>query len=145
MRILLSLVTVVALLAGASFVGDPSAFTSEYQQTSPPNAATVGTWVNIGPAPLSYAPNPSNPDGFNSGRVAAIAVDPSNPLHWLIGAGNGGVWESLDGGTSWLPIADSAPTLATGAVAFAPGDPRIIYVGTANLRAWGSRTRVSAS
>ena len=36
----------------------------------------------------------------------------------------------MDGGTSWLPIADSAPTLAIGSIAFAPSNPRIIYVGT---------------
>ena len=92
--------------------------------------AAVGTWVNIGPAPLSYAHNPADPVNFNSGRVAAIAVDPSNAYHWLIGVGNGGVWESMDGGTSWLPIADSAPTLAIGSIAFAPSNPRVIYVGT---------------
>ncbi|MGH8248448.1 MAG: WD40/YVTN/BNR-like repeat-containing protein [Vicinamibacterales bacterium] len=40
------------------------------------------------------------------------------------------MWESIDGGTSWLPITDAAPTLATGAIAFAPSDPQIIYVGT---------------
>ena len=129
MRYVASLALVLVLLVGASLVNDSPVFTSSDQ---PPTAAiaTVGTWVNIGPAPLSYAHNPADPRNFNSGRVATIAVDPSNAYHWLIGVGNGGVWESMDGGTSWLPIADSAPTLAIGSIAFAPSNPRIIYVGT---------------
>ncbi len=128
MRYFASLAIVPVLLVGAWFIKDSSVFTTTYQ---PPDApATVGAWVNIGPAPLSYAHNPADPANFNSGRVAAIAVDPSDANHWLIGVGNGGVWESMDGGTSWLPIADSAPTLAVGSIAFAPSDPSIVYVGT---------------
>jgi hypothetical protein len=40
------------------------------------------------------------------------------------------VWESHDAGGTWTPISDAAPTLAIGAVAFAPSDPRVIYAGT---------------
>src|SRR5262249_17707676 len=63
---------------------------------------TVGTsgvspvWTSIGPAPL-YATG-INP---NSGRVAALAVDPKDAAHWLAGVGNGGLWESRDAGASW--------------------------------------------
>jgi hypothetical protein len=128
-RYAVSLATLGVLIAGAWYLKGISVSTTEYH-VSPPEAATVGTWVNIGPAPLSYIHNPADPANWNSGRVATIAIDPRNANHWLIGAGNGGVWESVDGGTSWLPIADSAPTLATGAVAFAPSDSQIIYVGT---------------
>ena len=65
-----------------------------------------------------------------SGRVASIAVDPSNPDRWLLGVGNGGLWETRDTGRTWTAIADDAPTLATGAVTFAPSDANVIYVGT---------------
>jgi hypothetical protein len=65
-----------------------------------------------------------------SGRVASIDVDPRDPSRWLIGAGNGGVWETRDAGRSWTPIADDAPTLSVGVVTFAPGNPDVIYVGT---------------
>ena len=65
------------LLVGAWFVKGGSVFTTSYQP--PPSApATVGTWVNIGPAPLSYIDNPADPANWNSGRVATIAVDPLN-------------------------------------------------------------------
>ena len=57
-------------------------------------------------------------------------MDPRDPRHWLIGVGNGGVWETRDAGASWSPIADDAPTLAVGALTFAASDSNIIYVGT---------------
>jgi uncharacterized protein (TIGR03437 family) len=75
------------------------------------------TWTSIG-GPTS------------NGLVTSIAIDPTDQLHWLVAAGAGGLWETRDSGTSWNPLTDGAPTLATGAVAFAPNDPKIIYVGT---------------
>ena len=71
-----------------------------------------------------------SPTGVSNGRVASIAIDPSDRNHWLIGVGNGGVWETRDSGTSFVPLSDSWPTLVIGAVAFAPSDPKTIYVAT---------------
>jgi hypothetical protein len=84
-------------------------------------------WSSIGPSPLA---SQSAPPTFNAGRVSSIAVDPSDPDHWLAGFGNGGVWESRNAGGSWTPLTDAAPTLAIGALAFAPSDPSIIYAAT---------------
>ena len=90
-----------------------------------------GQWRQIGQALIrSGTPDPRNPDPYQSGRVASIAVDPRDNSRWLVGAGNGGVWETRDAGTSWTPIADDAPTLSIGVVTFAPGNPDVIYVGT---------------
>ena len=94
-------------------------------------------WINIGPSPLTHVLDSTNLLNFNSGRVAAIAVNPFDPNHWLIGAGNGGVWESRDLGLSWVRLTDEAPTLAIGAIAFAPSDPDIIYVGTGEAASVG--------
>ena len=60
--------------------------------------------------------------------MAAVAVDPGDPRHLLVGGG--GVWESRDGGRTWMPRTDGQPTAAVGAVAFAPGDPAVAYAGT---------------
>ncbi len=65
-----------------------------------------------------------------SGRISAIAVDPGNPLHLLIGAAGGGVWESSDDGLTWHPRTDDQPSLAIGAVAFDPTNTAIVYAGT---------------
>jgi hypothetical protein len=64
------------------------------------------------------------------GPVADLAVDPADPEHLLAGAATGGVWESRDGGRDWQPRTDGQPSLAVGAVAFAPSDPTVAYAGT---------------
>lgn len=81
-------------------------------------------WISLGPGPLLIAGTTW------SGRVPDVAVDPSDPNHWLIGAAQGGVWGTRDAGATWTPLTDSQPSLSTGAIAFAPGNPSVVYVGT---------------
>lgn len=85
-------------------------------------------WYNIGPKPLDEINN-GQPQQV-SGRVAALAVDPSNSSHWLLGAAQGGVWETTDDGTTWAPRSDDQASLAMGALAFAPSNPLLVYAGT---------------
>jgi len=91
-------------------------------------------WVSLGPAPQRYQPgNPSeSPRTINSGAVHAVAVDPSNSEHWLIGAYNGGVWETSDSGASWNPRTDDQPSLMISALAFSTNAPHVAYAGTGN-------------
>ncbi len=42
----------------------------------------------------------------------------------------GGVWKSTNAGTTWTPIFDSQPVASIGAIAVAPSDPNVIYVGS---------------
>ena len=49
---------------------------------------------------------------------------------FYIGFDNGGVWRSTDYGSTWVPLFDTQPTGSIGAIAVAPSDPNIIYVGT---------------
>jgi photosystem II stability/assembly factor-like uncharacterized protein len=62
--------------------------------------------------------------------VLTVAGVPGEPNHFYFGAVNGGVWETLDAGRTWTPIFDSAPVGSVGALAVAPSDPKVIYVGT---------------
>jgi hypothetical protein len=88
-------------------------------------------WVSIGPAPIvGGTPETTWTARPRSGRVAAIAVDPSSRKHWLIGAAGGGIWETFDSGQSWAPRTDAQPVLAMGAIAFAPSAPTTVYAGT---------------
>ena len=100
------------------------------QQASAPQTAAAAaqgsSWTNIGPAPIQVPPIPR----AVSGRVADIAVHPTNSNHWLIGSAQGGVWQTLDAGATWTPLTDDQASLAMGAIAFAPSDPNIIYAGT---------------
>ena len=66
----------------------------------------------------------------DTGRVAAVAVDPSNSSHWLVGSAHGGIWETADSGANWYPRGDGQASMATGAIAFAPSNPLLVYVGT---------------
>ena len=65
-----------------------------------------------------------------SGRVAAIAVVPSNHNSIYVGAATGGVWKSTDGGYTWAPIFDDQATSSIGDVAVFTPNPDIVWVGT---------------
>lgn len=73
-------------------------------------------WRNIGPT--------------RGGRTKAAAGIPSQPNVFFIGAVNGGVWKTTDYGRTWKPIFEGQPTGSIGAIAIAPSNPDIIYVGS---------------
>jgi len=73
-------------------------------------------WRSIGP--------------FRGGRVLAVAGVPGEREHFYFGSVNGGVWETRDAGRTWQPLFDAQPVQSIGALALAPSDPRVIYVGT---------------
>jgi photosystem II stability/assembly factor-like uncharacterized protein len=65
-----------------------------------------------------------------AGRARAVSGVASEPNVAYIGFDNGGVWRSTDYGSNWLPLFDEQPTGSIGAIAVAPSDPNIIYVGS---------------
>ena len=90
-------------------------------------------WVSIGPAPIIAGTAGGAPPGAStawSGRVTSLAVHPGDSNHWLVGAALGGVWRTVDAGTTWAPLTDAQASLAIGAIAFAPSNPAVIYAGT---------------
>ena len=65
------------------------------------------------------------------GRVVAVAGDPHNPLVFYFGAVGGGVWKTYDAGRYWQNISDPYfKTGSIGAMAVAPSNPNVIYVGS---------------
>jgi photosystem II stability/assembly factor-like uncharacterized protein len=102
-----SLATVAAsmLLAGAAFA-----------QSYPPNLYEAMRWRLVGP--------------YRGGRAEAAAGIPGEPSTYYFGAVAGGVWKTTDGGVTWIPIFDRQANSSIGAIAIAPSDPNIIYVGT---------------
>jgi hypothetical protein len=106
-----------------------------------PSTAFPGpaNWTLIGPQPINSTPSQSTFNGGPTiaGRIAAMAVDPTNGDIVYMGAAAGGVWKSSNAGANWTPITDNQPSLATGSIAIdptaascSPGPCQIIYVGT---------------
>jgi photosystem II stability/assembly factor-like uncharacterized protein len=64
------------------------------------------------------------------GRIDDIAVVESNPSVYYVGAATGGVWKTVNNGTTFEPIFDTQSNTSIGDIAIAPSDPNIIWVGT---------------
>src|SRR6202048_514767 len=67
---------------------------------------------------------------FRGGRTVAITGVPQQPNVFYIAAVNGGVWKTTDIGNTWEPIFDAQASGSVGAIAVAPSDPNVIYVGS---------------
>ena len=102
-----------------------------------PIGPDAAAWTPIGPTTISNGQPLSGGNTSVSGRVTAIVVDPTNANNVYLGTAQGGVWRSLDGGTTWLSIFDNAKSLAIGALTLAPSDPTILYVGTGEFNGCG--------
>ncbi|HLI09571.1 MAG TPA: hypothetical protein VKV40_23615 [Ktedonobacteraceae bacterium] len=67
---------------------------------------------------------------FRGGRVVAVAADPEDSQVFYFGSTGGGVWKTTDGGLIWENVSDGFFQRASvGAIAVAPSDPNVIYVG----------------
>ena len=81
--------------------------------------AGVGTnsWTWLGP-------------GNIGGRIRSILVHPTIPNTMWVGGVDGGVWKTLNGGTTWLPLNDFMANLAVVSLVMDPTDPNTIFAGT---------------
>ena len=66
----------------------------------------------------------------NAGRVSVVAGVPGNRDVYYVAGANGGIIKTTNGGITFKPIFDKEPVASIGAIAVAPSDPNIIYVGT---------------
>ncbi len=95
-----------------------------------PPAPVASAWTFLGPTRIPKGQTYGSNRVDVIGRVASIAIDPGTPAHVLCGAAGGGIWESFNRGTTWAPRTDQMPSLAIGAIAFDPRDPKNVYAGS---------------
>jgi photosystem II stability/assembly factor-like uncharacterized protein len=93
-----------------------------FAQTPPPVAPEAAaikslTWRAIGPA-------------NQAGRISVIVGVPGDPSTYYVSGANGGIFKTTNGGTTFTAIFDDQSVLSIGAIAIAPSDPNVLYVGT---------------
>lgn len=71
-----------------------------------------------------------------SGYVAAPAGIPGDAATYYIGLPEGGVWKTVNGGNTWTPVFDAVHVASVGAVAVAPSNHDVVYVGTGDRSGW---------
>ena len=86
-------------------------------------------WTELGPNPIPNGQTQTSIFAV-SGRVTAIEIDPTDSNKVYVGTAQGGVYRSTDGGATWTAIFDNAQSLAIGALALAPSNTNILYIGT---------------
>lgn len=118
--------------------------------TGTPGDSTRVTVVQPNPTPSvsptpAASPSPADPMGpqifggmrFRSigpavtgGRVIAFAVDPTDRSKYYVAVASGGVWKTVNGGTTFTPIFDNEGAFSIGAIAIDPNNPSTLWVGT---------------
>ena len=127
MRHTFALALALALSTGAARAQAPAAPTA-------PSPTTFDSAIVSGLAARNIG------SAETSGRITAVAGfdQPSGNVTLFVGAAGGGVWKSVDGGTTFRPVFDDQPVQSIGAIAIDPSHPDHVWVGTGE--AWTRNT-----
>ena len=108
----ISFIVIFLVTVAAGFSGNARLTGQQYD----PNLFSDMRWRMIGPT--------------RGGRALSATGVPGQPSTFYFGAVGGGVWKTTNAGRVWTPIFDHEPVASIGAVAVAPSDPNVIYVGS---------------
>ena len=110
--------------ANGHFLGNQ--LMKEFQKTTSLKTnqnTAVANWQYIGPTSVPA-------DGGGAGRINTLEFDPTNPTTMWIGAANGGLWKSVNGGTSWTSNTDFLANISVADIAINPQNTNEMYVAT---------------
>jgi photosystem II stability/assembly factor-like uncharacterized protein len=83
----------------------------------------LGDWKELGPVQMPVM-------DFGLGRINCVAFHPTDPNILWVGAPSGGLWKTMDGGSTWMPLTDHLVTLGVSALLVDPLNPSNMYMGT---------------
>jgi len=110
-------ISLTVLFVAALACAEPGVAAVPATSSVPASAWQALQWRLVGP--------------FRGGRVTAVAGHPDRPNSYFLGATGGGVWKTDDAGQSWHNVSDGFLGAGSiGAIAMAPSNPDIVYVGT---------------
>jgi len=92
---------------------------SLFAQQYDPSLYSGMQWRQIGP--------------FRAGRITGVTGVAGQPAIYYVGTAGGGAWKTTDGGMVWKPVFDKQRVASIGAIAVAPSEPNIVYLGTGDV------------
>src|SRR5450759_4186433 len=119
-RLIKYLFAFLALIAASALVVDPALLHAQRRGGPAQEAADAGPfgalrWRSLGPA--------------RGGRSIAVAGSNARPYEYYMGATGGGVWKTVDAGTTWKPMTDGQINYSSvGAVAVSASNPDVVYI-----------------
>jgi photosystem II stability/assembly factor-like uncharacterized protein len=106
------------LLAGSTWAQKNTKTTTPSSETKKDELSLIGLkFRNIGPA-------------VTSGRIADFAVNPDNPFEYYVATASGGVWKTVNAGTTYQPIFDSQASYSIGCITLDPNNNNVVWVGS---------------
>lgn len=77
--------------------------------------------------------NAIGPDNGIGGRILTLAIDPTNSSRLFAGSASGGIWRSINGGSSWTRLVTNLPVLGVSSIIIDPSNVNTIYAGTGEV------------
>jgi len=115
--IYLNVMTLLVLLISTSCFSQKETSVSKESELLNSSILTGLKFRNIGPS-------------LQSGRIVDIAVNPENHSEFYIAVACGGVWKTVNAGTTWTPVFDGEKSFSIGCIAIDPKNPNVVWVGT---------------
>lgn len=123
MRILTSLLTLLLIHTTLSAQ-------KEKKETLTPKATQAEKPLIHQPATYNGLSFRSIGPAITSGRISDFAINPDNPAEYYVASASGGVWKTINAGTTWIPLFDAQGSYSIGCVALDPNNPAVVWVGS---------------